>query len=73
MVGEHADGLELGGFEHVRLVDGQDRDAAAFGVLAGEQVHRLRGEGGVVGFRDTAEGGDDGVVDAADPTEGLPR
>jgi hypothetical protein len=41
-------------------------DPAAFGVLAGEQVHGLGGEGGVVGPGDAAERGDDGVVDAAD-------
>ena len=71
VVGEHADGLELGGFEHVCLVDGQDGDAAAFVVLAGEQVHGLGGEGGVVGFGDAAECGDDGVVDAADADGGV--
>ena len=46
--------------------DGQDQDPAAFGVLAGEQIHGLGGEGGVVGSGDAAERGDDGVVDAAD-------
>ena len=71
MVGEHADGFELAGFEHVSFVDGQDRDPAAFGVLAGEQVHGLGGEGGVVGFRDPAERGHDGVVDAADADGGV--
>ena len=71
VVGEHADGLQLGRFEHVRLVDRQDRDPAAFGVLAGEQVHGLGGEGGVVGFRDAAERGDDGVVDPADTDGGV--
>ena len=71
VVGEHADGFELAGFEHVGLVDGQDGDPAAFGVLAGEQVHGLGGEGGVVGFGDAAERGDDGVVDAADADGGV--
>jgi hypothetical protein len=71
VVGEHADGFELGGFEHVGFVDGQDRDSAAFGVLAGEQVHGLGGEGGVVGFGEAAERGDDGVVDPADADRGV--
>jgi hypothetical protein len=71
VVGQQADGFKLAGVEHVGFVDGQDRDSAAFGVLAGEQVHGLRSEGGVVGLGDAAEGGHDGVVDAADADGGV--
>jgi len=49
----------------VAFVDDQDRGAASFGLLGGEQFGGLRGErGGALG-RAAAKGGDDGVVDAA--------
>ena len=44
-----------------------DGGAAAFGLLDREGVDGLRDEGGVVGQRALPEGGDDLVVDAADP------
>ena len=59
--------------EQVRLVDDQHRGAAAFGVLDREGVDGLRDEGGVVEAGGAAQGGDDGVVDAADPDRGLGR
>ena len=59
--------------EQVGLVDDQDGGAAAFGLLDRERVDGLRDEGGVVGERALPEGGDDLVVDAADPTVGLGR
>jgi hypothetical protein len=49
----------------------EDRDPAALGVLAGEQVHGLEGEGGVVGSGDAAERGHDGVVDPAHADGGV--
>ena len=66
MVGEHADGFELRRLEHVSFVDGEDGGASAFGLFVGDGVQRLGDEGGVVGAGHAAEGGDDGVVDAAD-------
>src|SRR5216683_6074947 len=71
VVGEHAHGLELVGLEEVGFVDDQHGGAAAFGVLGGEGVGGLGGErGGAVGGP-AAEGGDDGVVDAADADGGV--
>ena len=66
MVGEHADGFELVVFKQVGFVDDQDGGAAAFGLLGGEQAGGLGGEGGGAVGGPAAEGGDDGVVDAAD-------
>src|SRR6266567_9153627 len=70
-VGEHADAFELVGLEEVGFVDGQYGGAAALGLLGGEGVGGLGGErGGAVGGP-AAEGGDDGVVDAADADGGV--
>ena len=63
MVTEHAHGFELGWGEHVGFVDGEDRDAAAFGVLVGDGLECLGHEGGVVRLGDSAEAGDDFAVD----------
>ena len=71
VVGEHADGFELGGSEHVRLVDGQDRDASASGVLAGERSIAWGVRAARRVFGHPAERGDDGVVDAADADGGV--
>jgi hypothetical protein len=71
VVGEHADGFELGVVEQVGLVDDQDGDAAAFGVFGGQGVGGLRHEGGVVDQRVAAEREDDLVVDAAHPDGGV--
>ena len=71
MVGEHADAFELGVVEQVGFVDDQDGGAAAFGVLGGEGVGGLGDEGGGVGAGWPAEGGDDGVVDAAGADGGV--
>lgn len=46
------------------FIEDQDRDPAAFGVLAREQVHGLGAEGGVGCPGDSAERGGGGVVDA---------
>jgi hypothetical protein len=67
VIGEHADRLELGVVEQVGFVDDQDRCAAAFDLLDGQRVDGLRDQGGVVGQRALSEGGDDLVVDPADP------
>jgi hypothetical protein len=53
--------------EQVGFVDHEDGGAAAFGLLDRECVDGLGDEGGVVGQRSVPEGGDDLVVDAADP------
>ena len=67
MVGEHPDRLQLRVVEQVRLVEHQDGGAAAFGLLGGQSVGGLGNEGGVVYQGVPAEGGDDLVVNAADP------
>ena len=74
VVGEHADGLELGVVEQVGFVDDQDGGAAAFGVLGGEQRRRPGGQGGGV----DAAGLPPRAVTMAwwmprTPTAGLPR
>ena len=51
--------------EQVSLVDDQDGAAAALGVLAGEDVPGLDGEGGGAVDGPAAEGGDDAGEDAA--------
>ena len=53
--------------EQVGFVDDEDGGAAAFGLFDREGVDGLRDEGGVVGQRSLPEGGDDLVVDPADP------
>ena len=80
MVGQHPDRLQLLVVEQVGFVDHEDGGAAAFGLLDRERVDGLRDEGGVVGQRSVPEGGDDLVVDAADPDrrvgqvdDGVPR
>jgi hypothetical protein len=71
VVGEHADGFELGVVEEVCFVDDQDGDAAAFGVFGGQGVGGLWDEGGVVDQGLPAQGQDDLVVDAADSDGGV--
>jgi hypothetical protein len=53
--------------EQMRLVDDEHGGAAAFGLFDREGVDGLRDQGGVVGQRSLPEGGDDLVVDPADP------
>jgi hypothetical protein len=72
VVGEHADAFELGGVEHVGLVDDHHGGAAALGVLGGEGVAGLGDEGGGVEPGGLAQGGSDGVADAAGADGGLP-
>ena len=67
MIGQHPDRLQLGVVEQVGFVDHDDGGAAAFDLLDRERVNGLRDQGGVVGQRPVPEGGDDLVVDAADP------
>src|SRR5919198_98819 len=71
VVGEHADAVELVVGEQVAFVDDQDGGAAAFGVLGGERVGGLGGEGGGAVAGPPAQGTDDGVVDAADADGGV--
>ena len=71
VVGEHADAFELGVVEQVGFVDDEDGGAAAFGGFGGEGVGGLWDEGGHVGAGQAAEGGDDGVVDAAGADGGV--
>ena len=71
MVGQHADGFQLGVVEQVRLVDDHDRGAAAFGVFGGQGVGGLRDEGGGVEAGDLPERGHDVVEHAADPDGGV--
>jgi hypothetical protein len=73
VVGEHADRLELGVIEQVGFVDDHDRGAAAFDLLDGECVDGLWDQGGVMGQRSVSEGGDDLVVDSADPDRRFGR
>lgn len=67
----YLDRFELVVGEQVGLVDDQDGDAAAFGVLGGEQVAGLGGQGGAAVGGLAAEGGGDGVVDAAHAHGGV--
>jgi len=71
VVGQHPDRLQLLMIEQMRLVDDEHGGAAAFGLVDREGVDGLRDEGGVVGQRSLPEGGDDLVVDAADPDRGV--
>ena len=67
VVGEHADGFELGVVQQVRLVEDQDRGPAAFGVFGGQRGGGLRDEGCGVEAGCLSERGDDVVQHAADP------
>ena len=71
VVGEHADAFELVVVEQVGLVDDQDGGAAAFVVFGGEGVGGLGDRGWPCGCGEPAEGGDDGVVDAAGADGGV--
>jgi hypothetical protein len=73
VVGEHAHGFELVVLEEVGFVDDQDGGAAAFGLLGGEQAGGLGGQGGCAVGGPSAQGGGDGVVDAADADGGVGR
>src|SRR5205823_5850388 len=65
LVGQHPDAFELGMIQKVGLVEDQDRGSASLGLFGGEGVGGLWDEGGHVYAGHAAEGGDDGVVDAA--------
>src|SRR6266581_9584891 len=62
-VGQDPDGLKLVVAEQVRLVDDQERDAAALAVLGGDEGGGLGGEGGAAVGGPAAERGDHLVVD----------
>ena len=64
MAGEHADGLELVGGEHVRFVDGEDDVAVALVGFGGECCLDLGDEVGGVEAGGLAERGGQGAVDA---------
>jgi hypothetical protein len=55
----------------VGFVEDEHRGAATFDRLDREGVTGLRDEGGHVGLREAAQGGDDGVVDAAGADGGV--
>jgi hypothetical protein len=61
--------FELVGVEEVGFVEDEDRGAAAFVFLGGEQVHGLRDQCRLVEARNAAEGGDDAAVEAS-PADG---
>src|SRR5262249_43220891 len=71
VVGEHPDGLEAGVVEQVGFVDDQHGGASAFGGLQSEGVGGLGDEGCGVEAGLPAQGGDDGVVDAAGSDGGV--
>ena len=70
VLGQHADGLQLGVVEQVGFVQDEDRGAAPFGLFGG-QPRRFGGRGWRGAPTLPAERGDDLVVDAADPDGGV--
>jgi hypothetical protein len=67
VVGHQPDGLELLVVQQVGLVDDQDGGASSFGVLAGQDVPGLDGQGGGAVDRAPAQRGDRGGEDAPHP------